>query len=413
MEGLFSQDKLMSDFSVHAIRSQFPFFSNSSCVYLDNGATTQKPKRVIQTISRFYEAENTNIHRGIYALSELASSRYEAVRQATSYYLGGHSADEVVFVKGTTEGLNLIAQSYGRAHLKAGDEILLSTLEHHSNIIPWQLLAEEKGLIIKAIPLKASEELDVDAYAKLLSPKTKIVALNHVSNVLGSIQPIKHMAAMAKTYGALVVVDGAQALPHLRVDVKDLGCDFYVFSGHKAFGPTGIGAIWGKTHIWATLLPYQGGGNMVQKVSFERSTYKTYPDLFEAGTPPIASVLGLGAAIEFLRTLDFQAVHSYETQLHAYAQDAMQSLKGLRILGRMQDKIGILSFTLEGMHPHDIAQVLAKDDIAIRAGHHCAQPLLQALGIQAASRVSLALYNTREEVDALILSLHKAQKLLG
>lgn len=403
----------MPAFSVHSIRSQFPFFSNTSCIYLDNAATTQKPKSVIQRITRFYEAENANIHRGIYDLSEAASSAYEGVRASLSSYLGGNSPSEIVFVKGTTEGINLIAQSYGRAHLQAGDEIILSTLEHHSNIIPWQLLAKEKGLIIKVIPLRASEDLDTAAYIELLGPKTKIVALSHVSNVLGSIQDIKAMAAIAKAYGALVVVDGAQAIGHMPVDVRDLGCDFYVFSGHKAFGPTGIGAIWGKKEVWAELLPYQGGGNMVQRVSFEGSTYKPSPDRFEAGTPPIASVLGLGTAIEFLKSLDFESVHTYEMQLYTYLANAMQSLKGLRILGPKANRIGIMSFTLYGIHPHDIAQVLAKDNIAIRAGHHCAQPLLQALGVQSTSRISLAHYNTKEEIDALIFSLHKVQKLLG
>lgn len=403
----------MVEFELSSLRPKFPFFTKSDCVYLDNASTTQKPKSVIQTLAHFYEAENANIHRGIYPLSEAASSRYEGVRKLIASYLGGNHAREVVFVKGTTEGINLLAQSYGRPHLRPGDEIILSVLEHHSNIIPWQMLAVEKGLCLRVIPLKGYEGLDMEAYAKLLNPKTKIVAISHVSNVLGSIQPINALSQMAKAYGALVVVDGAQALPHLRIDVKTLGCDFYVFSGHKAFGPTGIGAIWGKAEAWETLVPYQGGGNMVDKVSFEKTTYKPYPECFEAGTPPIASVLGLGTAIDFLNSLNFEAVHTYEKHLTAYAKAQMQSLPGLKLLEGPPDAVGIVCFTIEGIHPHDIAQVLAQSQVAIRAGHHCAQPLLQALGLPAVSRVSLALYNTRKDIDALIEGLHRVHQLLG
>lgn len=403
----------MEKFELSTLRSQFPFFNKSDCIYLDNAATTQKPESVIQTLSRFYETENANIHRGVYALSEAASSRYERVREAISLYLGGKNAKEVVFVKGTTEGINLIAQSYGRPHLKEGDEIILSTLEHHSNIIPWQILAEEKGLVLKVIPLTTDNALDLDAYEKLLSPKTKIVAISHVSNVLGSIQPIQIISHRAKAYGALVVVDGAQALPHLRIQVDALGCDFYIFSGHKAFGPTGIGAIWGKASAWETLVPYQGGGNMVNKVSFEKTTYKPVPERFEAGTPPIASVLGLGAAIDFLKSLDFEGLQAYEKHLKAYAKTQMLQVPGLKLLKSPENAASILAFTLEGIHPHDIAQILAQDTVAIRAGHHCAQPLLQALGLAAVSRISLAFYNTQEEIDALARSLHKVQQLLG
>lgn len=403
----------MEKFELSTLRSQFPFFSKTDCIYLDNAATTQKPESVIQTLSRFYETENANIHRGVYALSEAASSRYERVREAISLYLGGKNAKEVVFVKGTTEGINLIAQSYGRPHLQEGDEIILSTLEHHSNIIPWQMLAEEKGLVLKIIPLTTDNALDLDAYEKLLSTKTKIVAISHVSNVLGSIQPIQTISHRAKAYGALVVVDGAQALPHLRIQVEALGCDFYVFSGHKAFGPTGIGAIWGKASAWETLVPYQGGGNMVHKVSFEKTTYKPVPERFEAGTPPIASVLGLGAAIDFLQSLDFEGLQAYEKHLKAYAKTQMLQVPGLKLLESPENAASILAFTLEGIHPHDVAQILAQDKVAIRAGHHCAQPLLQALGLAAVSRISLAFYNTQEEINTLARSLHKVQQLLG
>ncbi|MEK2478422.1 cysteine desulfurase [Streptomyces noursei] len=379
-------------------------------VWLDNGATTHKPRQVIEAVSGFYGAGNSNIHRGAHTMAREATEAYEAGRAAVARFLGAGSPDEIVFARGTTEAINLVAQSWGRANLGPGDDILVPVLEHHSNIVPWQLVAKETRARVVPVPLRPDGQIDLDAYADRLSMRTRLVALSQASNVLGTVPPVKEMTALAHRYRAKVLVDGAQAVAHFPVDVADLDADFYVFSGHKLFAPTGIGALYAKPEILQTMAPWQGGGNMIESVSFDRTSYAPVPHLLEAGTGHIAGVVGLLAAINWLTGFDRPAVAAYETELLAYAQQALAAVPGLGLIGSAADRIAVLTFTMAGHDPGRIADWLDRDGIAVRAGHHCAQPALAHYGLESAARASLALYNTREEVDQLVASLQRLQQ---
>ncbi|WP_411124371.1 SufS family cysteine desulfurase [Streptomyces sp. x-19] len=379
-------------------------------VWLDNGATTQKPRQVIEAVSGFYGAGNSNIHRGAHTMAREATEAYEGGRAAVARFLGAASPDEIVFTRGTTEAINLVAQSWGRAHLGPGDDVLVPELEHHSNIVPWQMVAKETRARVVPVPLRPDGQIDLDAYADRLSMRTRLVALSQASNVLGTVPPVKEMTALAHRYRAKVLVDGAQAVAHFPVDVVDLDADFYVFSGHKLFAPTGIGALYAKPEVLEAMAPWQGGGNMIESVSFDRTVYAPVPHRLEAGTGHIAGVVGLLAAINWLTGFDRHAVAAYETDLLAYAQQALAAVPGLDLIGSAADRIAVLTFTLAGHDPARIADWLDRDGIAIRAGHHCAQPALAHYGLRSAARVSLALYNTPEEVDQLVASLQRLQR---
>ena len=404
-------------FDVHRIREDFPILGHRvhgrPLVYLDNAATAQKPQTVIDAVSRFYTRENANIHRGVHHLSEQASAAYDEVREKTARFLNASAAREVVFTRGTTDGINLVAQSYGRSVLKAGDEILITGMEHHSNIVPWQLLCEQTGAILRAAPLTDTGELDEDAFQALLSDRTRFVSVVHVSNALGTLNPIKRLVARAHARNIPVLVDGAQSAPHLPVDVQDLGCDFFVFSGHKLYGPTGVGVLYGRESLLEQMPPYQGGGGMIASVTLEHSTWAPLPAKFEAGTPMIAQVIGLGAALDYVSRLGLEAIASWEHQLLTYATQLISKIEGVRIIGTARDKASVLSFVLEGVHPHDIGTILDDVGVAIRAGHHCAQPVMQRFGVPATARASFAFYNTREEADLLAQSLTNVKRLFG
>ncbi|MFD8545344.1 SufS family cysteine desulfurase [Streptomyces sp. NPDC059649] len=382
-------------------------------VWLDNGATTQKPRQVIEALAGFYGSTNSNIHRGAHTMAREATEAYEAGRAAVARFLGAPSPDDIVFVRGTTEAINLVAQSWGRANLGPGDDILVSTLEHHSNIVPWQLIAKETRARVVPVPLQPDGQVDLDAYADLLSMRTQLVALSQVSNVLGTVVPVREMTALAHRYGAKVLVDGAQAVAHFPVDVTDLDADFYAFSGHKLFAPTGIGALYAKPEVLAKMAPWQGGGNMIESVDFTRTTYAPVPHRMEAGTGHISGVVGLLAALNWLTSFDRNAIAAHETALTAHAQQALSTVPGLELLGSAPGRVGVLTFTLAGQDPSGIADWLDRDGIAIRAGHHCAQPALAHYGLTSAARASLALYNTPEEVDKLVASLQQLQLQQG
>ncbi|MFF8313376.1 SufS family cysteine desulfurase [Streptomyces lydicus] len=379
-------------------------------VWLDNGATTQKPRQVIEALAGFYGSANSNIHRGAHTMAREATEAFEAGRAAVARFLGAASPDDIVFVRGTTEAINLVAQSWGRANLGPGDDILVPVLEHHSNIVPWQMVAKETRARVVPVPLRPDGRIDLDAYADLLSMRTQLVALSHASNVLGTVPPVREMTALAHRYGAKVLVDGAQAVAHFPVDVQDLDADFYVFSGHKLFAPTGIGALYAKPDVLRGMAPFQGGGNMIESVDFTRTTYAPVPHLLEAGTGHISGVVGLLAALNWLTSFDRDAVTAYETALMAHAQQALSTVPGLELLGSAPERIGVLTFTLAGQDPAGIAEWLDRDGIAVRAGHHCAQPALAHYGLTSAARASLALYNTPEEVDKLVASLQQLQQ---
>ena len=402
---------------VENIRRDFPLLTQKihgkSLVYLDNAATTQKPQAVIDRITRYYQEENSNIHRGVHSLSEKATQAYEAARAKVRGFLNASQDREILFVRGATEGINLVAQSYGRVFIKAGDEIVLSVMEHHSNIVPWQMLCEERGAALRVIPINDTGELGRDEYEKLLNERTKLVSIVHISNALGTINPVKQMIRSAHDRGIPVLVDGAQAVPHLAVDVQELDCDFYVFSGHKLFGPTGIGILYGKAGLLEQMPPYQGGGDMISSVSFEKTCYNTLPYKFEAGTPHIAGGIGLGAAIDYLNGIGMERIAAYEQELLAYATDALSGIPGMRILGTAKEKAGVLSFILDGVHPHDIGTILDHEGVAVRAGHHCAMPLMQRLGVPATARASLAFYNTKEEIDLLVKGIYKVKEVFA
>lgn len=405
----------LAKLDVAALRKDFPILGRPvrgrPLVYLDNAATTQKPQCVLDAILDYYRNDNANIHRGVHELSERATEAYESARERLRRFLNAAQAREIIFVRGATEGINLVAQSWGRMAVGAGDEIILSHLEHHSNIVPWQMLRDEKGAVLRVIPVLENGELDLEAYERMLGPRTKIVAVTHVSNALGTITPVRRIIEMARRWGAAVLVDGAQAAAHLKVDVRALDCDFYVLSGHKVYGPTGIGVLYGKAERLEAMPPYQGGGDMIESVSFERTTYNTLPYKFEAGTPHIAGAVGLGAAIEYLEGVGLEAVAAHEHDLLAYATEALTRVPGLKILGTAREKAAVVSFTLDGVHPHDVGTILDQHGIAVRTGHHCAQPVMDRFGVPATTRASFAMYNTREEVDALVAGLEKVREV--
>jgi cysteine desulfurase/selenocysteine lyase len=382
-------------------------------VYLDNAATTQKPQAVIDALVSYYTNENANIHRGVHTLSEEATESHEEARGVVQRFLNAAEPSEIIFVRGATEGINLVAQTWGRTNVGAGDEIVISAMEHHSNIVPWQMLCEQQGAKLRVAPINDAGELLLDEFEKMLGPRTKLVAIGHVSNALGTVNPIGKIIEMAHRRKARVLVDGAQAVPHIAVDVRKLDCDFYVFSGHKVYGPTGIGVLYGKTELLEAMPPYQGGGDMISSVTFEKTLYNRLPFKFEAGTPDVSGAIGLGAAIEYLNAIGIAPVAAHEHRVLAYGTERLLSVPGLRLIGTAREKAGVLSFVLEGIHPHDIGTILDQEGIAIRTGHHCAQPLMQRFGIPATARASLALYNTVEEIDALVTGLHKVREVFA
>lgn len=382
-------------------------------VYLDNGATTQKPRQVIEAESRFYEESNANIHRGVHWLSQHATDLYEAGRNTVRRFLNAQQDEEIVFTRGTTESINLVAQSWGRANLKVGDEVLLTAMEHHSNIVPWQLLCAQIGAVLKVAPMDNSGELLMDEFEKLLGPNTRLVCVAHVSNALGTVNPIEEIVRKSHAVGALVLVDGAQAVAHQPVDVQELGCDFYAFSAHKLYGPTGIGVLYGRHELLQAMPPWQGGGDMIYTVSFEGSTYADAPQRFEAGTPNIAGVIGMAAGIDYVQSVGLERIAAHEQALLEQATELVAALPGVRLIGTARQKAGILSFVIEGIHPHDLGTILDSEGVAIRAGHHCAMPIMTQFGIPGTARASFALYNKPEDITALVGAVRKAQALFG
>jgi cysteine desulfurase / selenocysteine lyase len=402
---------------VARIRKDFPILKQKvhgkPLVYLDNAATSQKPQVVIDAEVKLYREYFSNVHRGVHLLSQQSTDAYEKARDKVQNFLNARSSQEIIFTRGTTEGINLIAQTYGQQHVQAGDEILISAMEHHSNIVPWQMLCAQKGAILKVIPINDAGEILLEEYEKLLSERTRLVGIVHLSNALGTINPIQQMIAMAHQRGIPVLVDGAQAVPHIAADVQALDCDFYVFSGHKLFGPTGIGVLYGKQELLETMPPYQGGGDMILSVSFEKTEYNVLPFRFEAGTPNIAGAIALGAAIDYVQGIDLDQIAAYEDQLLAHATEAIKEIPGIRLIGTARNKASVLSFLIKGVHPHDIGTILDREGIAIRAGHHCAQPVMKRFGVPATARASFAFYNTLEEVDALVAGIRKVQEVFS
>ena len=402
-------------FDVEQVRAEFPILAQevngAPLVYLDNGATSQKPRRVIDAIRRYYESDNANVHRGLHALSERATSAYEGARDTVRAFVNAADRREIVFVRGATEGLNLVAQSWARPRLAPGDEIVVTTMEHHSNIVPWQLVARQTGARLRVAPIHDSGELDMEAFAGLVNERTKVVAAAHVSNALGTVNPVREIIALAHDAGAVAVLDGAQAAPHGTVDVRALGCDFYVLSSHKCYGPTGMGVLYGRAERLEEAEPYQGGGDMIRTVSFEESTWNDLPYKFEAGTPNIAGGIGLGAAVEFMTGLGLDAIAAHEHEVLEYATGALEEMDGVRIIGTAPGKAAIVSFVVDGVHPHDVGTIVDRQGVAIRAGHHCAMPLMRRYGVPATSRASLALYNTRADIDALVAGLRKVKEI--
>jgi cysteine desulfurase/selenocysteine lyase len=402
-------------FDITELRQQFPTLSREihgkPLVYFDNGATSQKPRSVIDRIARFYENENSNIHRGVHTLSQEATTAYEESRITIQRYLNAAHEHEIIFTKGTTDSINLVAFSFGEL-LSAGDEIIISAMEHHSNIVPWQMLCERKGCILKVVPMTKTGELILDEYEALLSEKTKLVSMTHISNSLGTINDVKEIIKRAHAIGAKVLIDGAQSIQHLKVDVQELDCDFFAFSGHKIFGPTGVGVLYGKSALLNEMPPYQGGGDMIKEVTFEKTTYNELPHKFEAGTPDIAGGIGLGAAFEFLNSLDMISVARHEQELLEYAKDKLSGIEGIQFYGEAPNKTSVLSFLIEGTHPYDVGVLLDKMGIAVRTGHHCTQPVMQFFGIPGTIRASFAFYNTFEEVDKFIAALNRIVPML-
>ena len=398
-------------FDVAKIREDFPILKQQvhgkPLVYLDNAATSQKPQAVIDTLNRYYLTENSNVHRGLHYLSEQATLDYEDSRAKIKRLLNASAEQEIIFVRGTTEGINLVAQSYGKQHIGEGDEIIISAMEHHSNIVPWQILCQERGSRLRIIPMNDDGELLIDEYEKLLGPRTKLVSVVHLSNSLGTINPVEQIVEMAHSHGVPVLLDGAQSTPHMTIDVQKLGCDFFVFSGHKLFGPTGIGALYGRAELLESMPPYQGGGDMIKSVTFEKTTYNSIPYKFEAGTPNIGGAIGLGTAIDYVMEVGLDRITAYEHDLLEYGTEHLSAISGLRFIGTAREKAGILGFTLEGIHPHDIGTILDSQGIAIRSGHHCTQPVMERFGVPATARASLAFYNTKEEIDALVRGVDK------
>ncbi|MCP3104583.1 cysteine desulfurase [Myxococcus sp. K15C18031901] len=407
----------MSGFDVERVRRDFPILHQEvrgrPLVYLDSAATAQKPQAVIDAIVRFYQHDNANVHRGVHVLSERATEAYEGAREVVKDFLRARDSREIIFTRGTTEAINLVAQTYGRKHVGPGDEVLITQMEHHANIVPWRMLCEEKGATLRVIPVDDRGELVLDEVDALLTERTRILAVTHVSNALGTVNPVKELTRKAHAKGIPVLVDGAQSVTHFPVDVQDIGCDFYAFSGHKLFGPTGIGVLYGRLERLEPLPPYQGGGDMILSVTMEKVTYNRVPHRFEAGTQNLAGAVGLAAAIKYLEALGLDAVAEHDRALMAYATQALESVPGLRLVGTAREKAGVLSFTVEDIHPHDVGTILDREGICIRTGHHCAQPVMQHFKLPATARASLALYNTREDVDALVRGLHKVREVFG
>ncbi len=404
-------------FDVNKVREDFPILRQKvhgkPLIYLDNAATSQKPLAVVGAMNRFYLAECSNIHRGVHYLSEQATQAYEETRNKVRGLLNAAASREIVFVRGTTEAINLVAATYGRRHVRTGDEVLITALEHHSNIVPWQMLCEEKGARLRVVPMNDRGELILEEYEKLLTPKVKLVAAVHVSNALGTVNPVKKMVDMAHKRGIPVLLDGAQAAPHVRIDVQDLDCDFYTLSGHKMFAPTGIGVLYGKAALLEAMPPYQGGGDMIKSVSFEKTVYNDVPHKFEAGTPNIAGTIGLGAAIDYMQQTGLEAIATYEHDLLVYATEKLSAVSGVRLIGTAAKKASVVSFIVAGVHPHDLGTILDQYGIAVRTGHHCAQPVMDRFGIPATTRASLSFYNTREEIDALVAGIKKVQEVFA
>jgi cysteine desulfurase/selenocysteine lyase len=402
---------------IERIRDDFPILglqvSGKPLVYLDNAASSQMPQAVIDRIVRYQSREHANIHRAVHHLSELATREFEAARVKVQHFLNAKEPREIIFTRGTTEAINLVMHGYGRAFIGKGDEIILSALEHHSNIVPWQMLAQEKGAVLRVIPMNDAGELLIDKFETLFNEKTKFLALSHVSNALGTVNPVKEMTSFAHRYGVPVLLDGAQAAPHQSLDVQDLDCDFYAFSGHKLCGPTGIGVLYGKAHLLEKMQPYQGGGDMILSVTFEKTTYNVIPAKFEAGTPPIMAAVGLGAAIDYLNGIGLARIEMYEKELLDYATERITALAGVRIIGTAKKKTAVLSFEIKGVHPHDVGTILNGDGIAIRTGHHCAQPVMQRFHVPATARASFAFYNTKEEIDKLVDGIRKVQEMFS
>ena len=404
-------------FKVDSIRKDFPILAQTvngkPLVYLDNAATSQKPQCVIDSLSNYYQTINSNVHRGVHTLSQLATDDYETARSKIRSLINAESDQEIIYTRGTTESINLVAYSFGSQNVESGDEIIISGMEHHSNIVPWQLLCEQKGAVLKIIPITDEGELDINQYESMLSNKTKLVAVVHQSNALGTINSVKEITEMAHAFGAVVLIDGAQSAPHMKVDVQDIGCDFFAFSGHKLYGPTGIGVLYGRTDLLDSMVPYQSGGEMIKSVTFDKTIFNVLPHKFEAGTPDISGAIGLGAAIDYVNDIGLEAINSYESELTAYGTDRLEQIAGLRIIGTSLHKGSVLSFTLGDIHPHDIGTILDSEGIAIRTGHHCAQPVMERYGIPATARASMSFYNTKEEIDILVAGIDKVLEIFS
>jgi cysteine desulfurase/selenocysteine lyase len=406
-----------SALDVERIRADFPILKlrpgGKPLVYLDNAASSQMPQQVIDRLVRYQTTQHANIHRAVHTLSEIATAEYEQARRTLARFINAREEREVIFTSGTTEAINLAMHGYGRKFIGAGDEIILTTLEHHSNIVPWQMLADEKGARIRVVPINDAGELLIDEYEKLFNERTRLIGVAHVSNALGTVNPVKQIIAFARARGVPVLVDGAQAVPHMKVDVQDLDCDFYAFSGHKLCGPTGIGILYGKAALLERMQPFKGGGDMILSVTFEKTTYNVIPQKFEAGTPPIAAAIGLGAAVDYLSVIGMDAIAAHELDLLDYATEQLKRMPGVRIIGTAGEKAAVLSFALDGVHPHDVGTLLNQDGVAVRTGHHCAQPVMQRFKVPATSRASFAFYNTMAEVDALVAGIRNVQKVFS
>lgn len=402
---------------VERIRRDFPILqqriNGKPLIYLDNAATAQKPTCVIDAIREYYESTNANIHRGVHSLSVRATEAYEAARRKVRSFINAARVEEIVFVRGATEGINLIAQAFARPMLKSGDEVLITTMEHHSNIVPWQILCEQTGAVLRVAPINDAGELPLDEFRQLLTSRTKVVSFTHVSNALGTINPVRELAAMARDCGAFTVIDGAQSVPHLKVDVRAVGCDFYVFSSHKMFGPTGVGVMYGRFELLDRMEPYQGGGEMIKSVTFEKTIYNDVPHKFEAGTPDIAGAIGLGAAIDYMESVGRDRIAAHEHDLLHHGTEALSAISEIKLIGTAREKAAVLSFILDGIHPHDVGTVLDHEGIAVRTGHHCAQPVMERFGVPATVRASLAFYNTHAEIDALVGGIRRVVEVLG
>ena len=406
-----------TDYDVEKIRRDFPILrqtiNDHPLVYLDNAATTQKPQAVVDALRHYYETDNANIHRGVHELSVRATEAYEKSRVKAQRFISAGRREEIIFTRGTTEAINLVAQAYARPILKSGDEILITTMEHHSNIVPWQLLCEQTGAVLRVAPINDRGELLLDEYEKLIGPRTKVVAVVHISNALGTINPIEEMIAMAHRRGAVVVIDGAQAAPHIPVDVRALDCDFYAFSSHKLYGPTGIGVLYGKQELLESMSPYQGGGDMIKSVTFEKTVYNDLPFRFEAGTPNIAGTIAFGTALDYVSRLGFEKIDAHEAELLNYATTALSEIPEVKLIGTAARKVSVLSFVVDGVHAHDVGTILDQQGIAVRTGHHCAQPVIQHFGLSATARASIGLYNTKAEIDALVAGVRKVIEVFG